>query len=168
VGFSFGARIITGALHLMGGGVFEGYSLPQGRLDTAPKASVVAIAAAIDSDWLHRGGCHEKACLGIDKLLLIYNPRDIVLRHFHLLRPGKVALGAAGPAGGLAPRITGQFETINAAPTVGSRHSWQAYVNSNMLMCRLVQYALWRDHRSGGALTSSSVREPSCATPLPS
>ncbi len=58
VGYSFGARVITGALHLLGGGVLEGRRLGQREQYPRPPLHAVLMAAVLDRDWLLPGRQH--------------------------------------------------------------------------------------------------------------
>ena len=80
MGYSFGARISTGTLHLLGGGSINGRSLP---LEPAPNRAprrAVLLAAAVGRDALAPGHRHSDRRLGqVDRMVITVNPRDRVL-----------------------------------------------------------------------------------------
>jgi len=124
VGYSFGARVITGALHLVGGGRLMGRTVrpevspasessglcnpadPEKaiRTDRSPTPArfrAILVAAAIGNDWLLPGGRHHQALSQLEKLLVTVNRADPALRWYPHLEPCvSPALGWAGPKGG--------------------------------------------------------------------
>ena len=88
--YSYGARIATGALHLLEGGQLSGRALasPDGR---AFHVRLVMLAAALHNYWLRPGGYHDMAVSHIDYLLNLYNCCDPVLKRYPLLYKGSRA-----------------------------------------------------------------------------
>src|SRR5690606_23789705 len=80
-GYSFGARVITGALHLTAGGSLCGAALPEAP--PAKPVSVLLIAAAVHQHWLNAGGRHGMALQNVDRLVLITNRCDPAMRFYH-------------------------------------------------------------------------------------
>ena len=60
-GHSFGARAVTGALHLLGGGQLCGHVLDERVHAERAPAQVVLLAAALDNDWMMPGHFHGQA-----------------------------------------------------------------------------------------------------------
>ncbi len=147
IGYSFGPRIITKSLHLMGGGAADGMALPQEKLVASPpRYRVVAFAAALDNDWLVPGRRHGQAISVIDRMLLIYNSRDAALKRYGRIygRPGVEALGYTGLVhavclGDAASRI----DQMDATCVVGKQHNWDLYVADQNLMDSMSRYAVW-------------------------
>lgn len=83
LGYSFGSRVTTGALHLLGGGELAGRSLPYAE---PRRARVALLAAAVHNYWLQPGACHEYALSQMDRLLLQYNSCDPVLKRLPICR----------------------------------------------------------------------------------
>ena len=135
-GYSFGARITTGALHLLGGGRLGRYALETAASERVPMR-VVLMAAAMHSDWLLPGRYHGEALTQTSQLLSIYNPADSALKHYHLISGsrGVQALGFTGIGGhwrlGHAQQ---KIEQYNAACIVGRSHSLYNYLDSPQLM----------------------------------
>ena len=131
IGFSFGARIATGACHWMGahteadsmGGAKEKHA------GTAPRAAIL-LAAALPHDWLLPGKPHERALEALGELHVMINPCDRALRRFHVTDPccRPCAMGVVGPAAegldpGAAARLFG-----HSGRDVGKQHDLYAYL----------------------------------------
>lgn len=143
IGFSFGARVITGALELLGGGCVAGQVLPDRTPGHAPIRAML-VAAALDSDWLlpaHRDGL----ALGqVERMWVSVDPIDRALRFYPRLygRGGPDALGASGPdcPEQLGPQAA-KLELVNVECQVGKVHDWNNYVSASSLVSRLGWYA---------------------------
>ena len=139
IGYSFGGRIATGALHALAGGSLGGRKLP------GPETSGVGfraglIAPAIASNWLDRRGYHSRASKNLDRLVLMYNRRDVILKRYWMIEKirGTMALGFTGPTR-FAPRIDGSSLPVRAfdcSPSIGIRHDELEYYTSR---CRAGQ-----------------------------
>lgn len=149
VGYSYGARIIDGALHLLGGGKLAGYSLPTRVHPERIAFRVVDIAAAEDNDWLLPGHRLGKALSQDEKLLNLFNSCDLALNHYHLLygrRCCQEALGCTGLAGiqALGPD-RGKIAQYDACCIVGREHNWELYFGSPALVARMAPYVFFED-----------------------
>ncbi len=101
IGFSFGARIVTGSLHVLGGGsLCNGMGLAERvHPDRAP-VNAVLIAAAVHSHWLGKGQYHGLAMTQVNRMFLLNNCNDLALRYYHLSTSDgshPQALGICGP-----------------------------------------------------------------------
>jgi hypothetical protein len=101
IGFSFGARVITAGLHVLGGGtICNGMTLEERvHPDRAPMNAVL-IAAALHSHWLGKGQYHGLAMTQVDRMFLLNNCQDLALKYYHLTttdRSRPQALGICGP-----------------------------------------------------------------------
>jgi hypothetical protein len=118
VGFSFGARVITGALN----------ELAHTSIESEPTHAArraVFFAAAVDDDWLLPGHVHGEALSQLDSLLLLNNSCDRALRRYHWLdrcrRPsalGYVGLPCAAELGEDAAKV----EQEDVRSIIGCRH----------------------------------------------
>lgn len=149
IGYSFGARVIAGALHLAGGGQLAGWQLQRDTREAERRpARVMLIAAALDSEWLLPGGRNGLAFHGIDELLITTNCLDPVLRLYPRMRRGdrSSALGFAGPACPWRLSDAGlRFESVRVECQVGREHDWCAYLGSPAVDSRLARYAFPAD-----------------------
>src|SRR3954471_19714558 len=102
LGQSYGGRVVTSALHLLGGGRLNSQSndppvpLPTLRSDLSLRA--VVIAGAADRHWLDPGERLDRALVACEAFLNLYNRRDEALRLYpFLIRSGHHrALGRVG------------------------------------------------------------------------
>ncbi|MEM9365164.1 MAG: hypothetical protein AAGD07_04145 [Planctomycetota bacterium] len=152
IGFSFGGRVCTGALHLLAGGTIAGR--PLGLPPTVgAQIDVGLLAPALGSTWLSSNGRHRKATQNIDRMVLLYNERDVVLRNYWLLSKvrGITALGYTGPRQ-FAPRVDGTALPVrakNCKRTVGMHHSerhyYEAKCNAACDLATLITSAMVHD-----------------------
>lgn len=129
IGFSYGARIIGGGLHILSGGEIVGRSLESGE-----RASfhVVFWAAGVQNDWLLPGNVHGRAMPLGQSWLNIYTNCDSVLWRFSRMDKcdGSPALGYAGLAGGksyLPADLVARYEDFDAAHLIGGEHRSELY-----------------------------------------
>jgi len=148
IGHSHGARMTLSTLHLLGGGVVQGYSLAQ-----PPGAShrfrAVLGAAAVDHHWMNPGeryGCSMR----VTECLLNFRSRhDGALSLYPFRRPfSKAALGKKGltkkdirKLGPLACRIA----ECDVTPYVKNHHFWQYYNGHPALALSAVPYVYFPD-----------------------
>ena len=130
VGYSFGARILSGSLHALAGGSLGGRSLPQPPLEGVP-FRVGMIAPALESDWLSARGYHRLATKNLESLTLLYNRRDAVLRNYWRIDRirNADALGYTGPTS-FAPRHNGSglpVRSRDCGAVVGFHHDELSY-----------------------------------------
>jgi hypothetical protein len=138
IGYSFGARVVTGSLHLLGGGRLAGDVLTTTIAEKRAPIGAVLIAAAVDDDWLRPGMPHGLATSQIDRLLMINNSADSALRRYHLLyglRHTVDAMGTFGPAGYAAGGFV--IDQFDAACIVGKEHNWELYFGSPSIVGRM-------------------------------
>jgi hypothetical protein len=146
LGFSFGARIVSGAMHLAGGGQIFGAALtelPQARF------RVAMWAAAEHNYWYQPGQFHDRAIAAADAWFVTINPCDPVLaRYQHIDTCGcPVAVGYAGIAGRnlLPPDVNARIEEVNVSNIIGGQHDWRPYLYSLYIQNRTRDYILWHD-----------------------
>ncbi len=145
VGYSFGARIITGALHLLGGGQINGREL-KGRdaSDHLPLRAVL-MAAALDNHWLLPGHAHGLAMPQVDRMLLVTNGCDRALEHYHWLycrRSTADALGFTGiPSISQLGSDRQKVSQFDACCVIGRSHDWTLYFDSPAIVNRICSIA---------------------------
>lgn len=140
LGYSFGARIVSGALHLTGGGTLGRLHLAEVRPRPANSVRVVLHAAAMHNHWWLPGGYHDQCFSQVERLLLLYSTCDPVLRFYPRLDPRRPA-HALGYTGLVRPARLGQdaerLEQANVCCQIGKTHDEQAYQASETLMRRV-------------------------------
>ncbi|MBC7855743.1 MAG: hypothetical protein IAF94_20115 [Pirellulaceae bacterium] len=129
IGFSYGARIIGGSLHILGGGEVVGRALESGERTSF---RVVLWAAGIQNDWLLPGNVQGRAMPLGQSWLNIYSSCDSVLWRFDRIDKcdGSPALGYVGLAGGkshLPADLADRYEDIDVAHLIGGEHRSEPY-----------------------------------------
>jgi hypothetical protein len=131
VGFSFGARIITGGLHILGGGSLGGsLTLSEHVHPHRAPVNAVLIAAASHSYWLGEGSHHGLAMTQINRVLFINNCEDRAMRYYDLLTPGRggpQAMGLCGPTR-VSPAGSGKIMNRDVSGYVGAEHELTTYI----------------------------------------
>jgi hypothetical protein len=131
IGFSFGARVITAGLHVLGGGsVCNGMELVErAHPDRAPMNAVL-IAAAVHAHWLGKGQHHGLAMTQVNRMFLINNCDDLALRYYHLTttdRSRPQALGICGPTR-IDSEYAAKIRKRDVSRYAGSRHDLFLYL----------------------------------------
>ena len=149
IGYSFGARVIAGALHLNQGGSLNGWSTEEPAAETARRpCRVMLVAAALDAEWLLPGQRNGQAFGGVEQMLITRNTCDPVLRLYPRMDrcDDSEAMGFAGPAGSWKLAEVGfQFETVPVECQVGRDHAWATYISSHAVGSRLAWYSFLLD-----------------------
>lgn len=137
VGFSYGARVITGALHILGGGSLGSLALPTRANSEPRRARVVLMSAALDDHWLLPGHYHGRALSQVESMLLLNNSCDRVLQRYHLLYHGGRA-SALGYCGLACPYMLGddlgKIDQRDVCCEVGRVHTSTATIDNPYLM----------------------------------
>ena len=125
IGYSFGGRVVTGALHATAGGSLGGRTL-QGPAVTGMQINAGLVAPAIEDNWMQECGYHNQSTTNLNRLVLMYNRKDAVLKRYWLINRvrGESALGYTGPTR-FAPRLDGTRLPVRArdcSPAVGLHH----------------------------------------------
>lgn len=145
VGFSFGTRIISGSLHVLGGGALQGRALPRECVTPRLPVRAAMLAPACHNTWFLPGDFHEQALGQVDRLLVLYNSRDPILRRYRLLSPATSpqALGYTGLVGvdRLGP-LEDRVEQWDMAGAVGPTHNEVRYFSSSFFT-RAGEHLLW-------------------------
>ncbi len=131
VGYSYGARVISGSLHLLGGGKLNRLELTERVHPEREPMRVAMIAAAFDADWIQPGRYHERALSQVEELVLITNHRDPAMRLYHFsVDRGRIdALGKAGvPQPSSLGEAAQRIALVDATAEVGRSHSLEDYL----------------------------------------
>jgi hypothetical protein len=144
IGYSYGARIITGALHLLGGGTLAGQTMPAGE---RPAIRVALWAAALHDHWLLPGHYHGQALAMADRWLVTYNYCDPVLSRYQWIEKcgDPAALGYSRLYGRnlLPTELNDRVEEMNVSCLVGGTHDMRPYLYLLPIQNRTRQYVLW-------------------------
>ena len=158
LGFSFGARAVTGGLHLDAGGMIPGYisnPSPMPIQDASLKYRLGLVAPALDRNWMEQNGRHQMAMSHVESMVNLYNSRDPILRRFRFIdrlsRP--IAAGFAGFTGMAAladphatTPLTGQSrnQQYDCGSRIGSTHSERSYYGECPHFQTMIQHLLWK------------------------
>lgn len=147
VAYSFGSRIATSAAHYLAGG--QRCDCPSTASLDSPRLTAVLMAAAVDADWL--GDCqpHGLALSRFERVLLLNNSADPVLRRFYksLSRPERSpAIGSVGlllPEAQFASKVR-QWDVSNL---LGRTHGLRDYVETPEVMWSIAEYAFFIEQK---------------------
>jgi hypothetical protein len=131
VGYSYGARVISGSLHLLGGGELNGLKLTERVHPESRQMRVAMIAAAFDADWIQPGRYHELALSQVEELVLTTNHRDPAMRLYHFsVDRGRIdALGKSGvPQPSSLGEAAQRIALVDATAEVGRSHALEDYL----------------------------------------
>jgi hypothetical protein len=146
-GHSYGARAITGALHLLGGGSIRGQRLARRAHPTRQPMQAVLLAAALDNDWLQNGHYHGRAMSQTAAMLLVNNGCDPLLKRYPMLyadRGHEQALGYTGLASWCVTRADwSKISQTDVCCQVGRRHTFDGYIECPDIIARMLPYLLF-------------------------
>ncbi len=144
LGYSFGARTITGTLQLLGGGKFAGRRLPGLNAPVArTRLRAVLVAAATPNYSLSPGLSNGSALRQADRVLVTRNRNDPVLQWYDRMygRGGPQALGYTGPSSfSRSGQEQERVEVVGVEGSVGNSHDWDGYLSASPLRDRLAWY----------------------------
>ncbi|QDU89968.1 hypothetical protein Pla175_33660 [Pirellulimonas nuda] len=131
MGYSFGARISTGAAHLLAGGSLGGVRLDSQTGCAKRPIESVLVAAAIDKCWLGPGQRQGLAMQQIDHLLVSMNQRDPAMRFYpYLYRSyNPESIGYSGPTC-LSADYASRMQKCDLTSSVGTTHDLDRYLQS--------------------------------------
>lgn len=137
LGYSFGGRIVSGALHLTGGGTLGRFHSADPNPRPVNSIRAVLLAPAMNNYWWLPDSYHGECFSQVDRLLLLYNSCDPLLRFYPRLGNGRraQALGYTGfcwtsRLGENAERL----EQTNVCCRIGKTHDLHAYFASEANM----------------------------------
>ena len=129
IGYSYGARVTSGAMHLLAGGRLGNLQLA--AQTNLPSFRVALVAPAFNADWLQPGHFHGNAVKQVEHLSYTINPHDPAMRFFHLSN-GRGRVHALGKTGITNPHSLGQLgkrvQAINMSQSVGRSHFLTDYL----------------------------------------
>ena len=136
IGYSFGSRIASGALHLASGGKLCGFRLPE-TLDAPQPFRLVHIAAAVEDDGYHaRCGRYRHALDHVASLSLLNNSRDPALNFFWIINKSRPT--AMGDTGIVAAPPHCCIQQTNWAKAIGRDHSLWEYIDRPAALRRIM------------------------------
>lgn len=153
IGHSHGARAISSALHLMGGGVVQGYRYPNPQA-FPHRVRVVFMAGALDHHWLDPGERYCRALPRIDALLNVRNSQDWALAFYEWRRPfAGAAMGKDGLYNDDRRRLgemNGKIREVDVTRLLGTDHLWPSYIRRPEIATAAVPYVYFEGDVTGG------------------
>lgn len=142
VGYSYGARIILGGMHLLGGGSLCGRATEPGK---GQPIRVALWAAAEHNEWPLPGHNHGQALGMADEWWITINGCDPALERYRFVDPcaQPTALGYAGLAGGLPKDLAPKVRQVNVSHIVGGTHEMSAYLYAPGIVAPTAKLVLW-------------------------
>lgn len=141
VGYSYGARVTTGALHILGGGSLGKLELAHRAHPDRPPVKVALVAAAVTAQWLRPEGYHGKALSQAATMVLVNNQLDPAMR-FYPISPmgnGASALGYAGVPGRDSLGDLGRrIHSVDLTSSVGRHHALSVYLSTSSVFGQAV------------------------------
>ena len=160
VGYSYGARVASGALHVLGGGRLGGKRLTERLHPERPPIRVAMVAAAFDADWILPGKYHDRALSQMEELVLVTNHRDPAMRLFHFsVERGRVhALGKEGvPRPQALGKSARRIRPIDMTHEVGRSHLLVDYLAVSRKMGVIWRRLIPKEELSADAAEPSLV-----------
>jgi hypothetical protein len=145
IGYSYGARVIGGGLHVTGGGSLNGQLLPKPVATQSVHVSL--LAAAVHQDELLKNGKFAEAQHQMGELLLFVNRSDPILRRYYLLDKNN-RQDALGFSGFCRQRFAPVVQQVNVSPYIGRSHDIQRYFSNHKLVSLVRDNVLWRSDAS--------------------
>ena len=171
IGHSHGARTVSAALHLLGGGDVQGHQwVASPRLGR--RIHVVLVAAAIDHQWLDPDGKYGRALSSAESILNLRNRRDAALGIYPLRRPfSHRALARCGWTH-VDRRRLGEFgdrlRELDVTKLIGRGHFWIHYHAHPEIARAIAPNLFFADLQPDQLAGSSPADVPPAASPLPS
>jgi hypothetical protein len=161
MGYSYGARTVSGSMHLLAGGSLGTLKLTERQIPERPPIRVALMAAAFDADWVLPGEMHQQTIQQVDRMVVITNRHDPAMRFFKLSTKNSRAdaLGLAGvphveKLGSAAKRI----QCIDVSAEVGRSHIIYDYLADVPKMNRM-----WQQVLDGNAEPAQDMAVPAYA-----
>jgi len=131
LGYSYGARVASGAMHVLGGGSLDGLKLHQRNHPQHKPFRVALIAAAFDANWIQPGHFHSRVMSQVKSLMIATNQLDPIMRFYHLSN-GRGHVDALGKRGVAQPQTLGSairnIKMIDFTRAVGRSHALVNYL----------------------------------------
>jgi hypothetical protein len=145
MGYSYGARAVSGAMHILGGGSIGKLKLRVREHPNRPAARVALMAAAFDADWMLPGEYHDEAITEIERMVVVTNRHDPAMRFFKLSTriSSTDAMGLEGiPHLDRLGAASKRVQHIDVTADVGRSHVIYDYLADTPKMNRMWQQLL--------------------------
>ncbi|MEP3481772.1 MAG: hypothetical protein ABJZ55_21195 [Fuerstiella sp.] len=149
LGHSHGSRVASSALHLLAGGVVQGYRHRSAGTNRRPIRTVF-LAGAIDHHWLNPGERYDRALYSTQGILNLKNRSDPALAIYPLRLPlfTRRPIGNLGMTNADRRRIGPQSQKLvnfEVSAVIGHSHLWPYYFNSQRIAMTMRNYVYFPD-----------------------
>lgn len=129
LGYSYGARVSSGAAHVLAGGSLNGLSLERRGNPGPVRLRAVFLAAAYDARWNSPRCYHGQALDSIETLLSTVDPRDPAMKFYKWVPQfdDPPAMGGVGPKG-LTRSQASRVRLMTVTSSVGKSHDLYDYL----------------------------------------
>jgi hypothetical protein len=161
MGYSYGARTVSGTMHLLGGGKLGNLSLENRQHADRPPVRIALVAAAFDADWVLPGEVHQRTITQVERMVVVTNRQDPAMRFFKLsTKNSRVdALGLAGiPNATKLGAAVKRIQYIDVTAEVGRSHVIYDYLADQPKMTRM-----WRQLLDDEATPLPDLASPAYA-----
>jgi hypothetical protein len=149
VGHSHGARLITSALHILGGGAVEEYRAVAPIAASKHRIRAVLFAAAMDHDWLDPGERYGRMLYRADAVLNLLNREDMPLGFYPLRKfnsqPALARVGLTNEDRRRLGALNQKLFEIDVTPMIRSGHLWQHYFNQPAIASAISPFVFYTD-----------------------
>ncbi len=141
LGYSYGARIVGGAMHLLAGGDLNGLGLYDQPTGHRPPMRVAFLAAATHAHWFGPNCYHGLAMNQIEELMLLNNRNDPAMRYYRLIDKcsNPQAMGYCGPTC-LSAEARSRVTNYDCSRCVGRSHDLFRYLATGRTMTRVWEH----------------------------
>ncbi len=170
VGYSFGCRVVGGAMQLCGGGPWKGESATtvadatemsdetNGTASTATQCNIratILVAAAMDQNSFRPTGAMNTALKQVEYSIVTTHAWDNALSLYHLIsESANPAMGLMGPDA-VAATDAEHIRTCDLSNEILPIHAWENYFSSVTLRCLLTKAV------RGDVMISTSIADES-------
>jgi hypothetical protein len=144
VGHSFGGAIILSAMDWMGGG--DSQARGPNPVPACRQFRVTLVAPAVEADCLLPGHRFDHALAPLERMLVLYNSHDLLMRHYNWLKPGlkQRSLGQATATGLDQLGLDGtKVIQRDVSSVMHFFHRWKYYVDRRVLESYAADFALY-------------------------
>jgi hypothetical protein len=137
--FSLGAQVLTSALNDL-----SNRQCPREQR----RIRVVMWTAAEANTWILPGGRHGHALASVDRLLVIKNSCDPLLKRYYLMSPERhpKALGFCGvPCLDRLSEMALRIRQIDAGASLGFTHAYRRHIDAPKVVGMTRPYLFWQD-----------------------
>lgn len=146
LGYSYGARIVGGAAHVLAGGALNGLRLPDAQPGNHAPMRVAYFAAATHAYWFGPRSYHSQAMQQIDRLMLLNNELDPAMRFYSLVDKNghPQAMGLRGPTC-LTAESRQRVRCFDCSKCVGRSHDLFKYTATGRTMTSVWKHLMYVD-----------------------